>query len=260
MHDTKSLIQVMFTIADPFGAGAVDAEYDIKRLNSDVSRLERRKEAEEKMLKEKAEAWDREYEAMQRHQEQQANKRRAFDRIFKKYDTNNTGWLDLGQVTNLLTDLDSSTPPGTRPSDEEVKFVIRVVKAERPDALNRDELCEATDAWALWIKERDHMNQALLEYDKSRTGKLEPAELKSYLQDLNGKVSVSDEEVNWVMKEADLFGGGSVNATELLVATAAWKNLVAQKKIEKYMKRHQEMMEKKKVEEHAEHKQCCVIS
>merc|ERR1712113_1206169 len=42
-----------------------------------------------------------------------------------KYDVNKTGKLEEDQVKQLLTDLDDSTPAGTEPSDEELKFIIQ---------------------------------------------------------------------------------------------------------------------------------------
>ena len=36
-----------------------------------------------------------------------------------KYDTNKSGKLEQDQVKKLLTDLDSTTPGGTQPSEEE---------------------------------------------------------------------------------------------------------------------------------------------
>lgn len=158
-------------------------------------------------------------------------KRRAeITRIFKAYDTNNSGKLEEDQVKKLLTDMDSSTPPNTPPSDDELKFIIKVADKAQDGCLEREELEYAIRAWSTYTKQRQLMEEKLTKYDKSGTGKLEKNELQEYLKDLNDGKEVSSEEVDWVMSEADVFGDGAMSRPELMMATAAWYAHVEEKK------------------------------
>lgn len=176
-----------------------------------------------------------------------------FDRVkktielFKKYDTDKSGKLDESQVKKLLTDLDSSTPPDTPPSDEELHFILKVAdKAHGGDHLEMQELEYAMKAWGACTAKRTEMEQALAKYDKSHTGKLEKNELKEYLKELNGGKEVSDEEVDWVLSEADVFGDGACSKTELVIATSAWFSHVEHERRKSSKESSKEKAEKKK--------------
>lgn len=147
----------------------------------------------------------------------------ALTRIFRKYDTNLSHKLEPDQVKLMLTDLDSSTPPGTPPSDEELQYILKLCDDKCTNgAIDRSELKTAVISWKVYVKQRDQMTAAIEEFDKSGTGKLERPELKAYLTSLNGGIDVTDEEVEWVLSQADVFGDGACNKPELAKATAAW--------------------------------------
>jgi len=152
-------------------------------------------------------------------------------KIMKKYDTNRSGKLEKNQVRKLLTDLDSSTPQDTPPTEEELNFIMHLAddKCEN-DAIDLSELKTAITAWHVYTTTRNDIEQALSKYDVSNSGSLEADELKEYLKELNGGIEVSADEVNWVMGQADIFGDGSVSKHELILATAAWYANVEEKK------------------------------
>jgi len=150
--------------------------------------------------------------------------------MMTKYDTNQSGKLEEDQVKQLLTDMDSSTPAGTAPSDLELQFIIKVADKEEDGCLTQGEL---DLAWAILTKKRTEMEWAMDKFDKSCTGKLEKNELKEYLTSLNGGIPVEDEEVDWVLEQADVFGDGAITKPELTKATAAWYSCVKKKEEEK---------------------------
>lgn len=150
-------------------------------------------------------------------------------KLMLKYDTNNSGKLEEDQVKNLLTDMDSSTPPGTPPSDEELKFIIKVSDRADDGCLERKELEFALHAWRILTTKRKEIETTMETFDKSGTGKLEKPELKEYLTALNGGIEVDDEELDWVLEQADIFGDGVMSKPELTMATAAWYSLVKKK-------------------------------
>lgn len=171
-------------------------------------------------------------EQRERDFEELMKKQAELAELFKKYDTNNSGKLEEDQVKALLTDMDSSTPPGTQPSDDELKFIIKCVDKEEDGCLTRNEVKFALRAWQILIKKRKEIETALEKFDKSGTGKLDKSELKEYLTSLNAGIEVADDEVEWVLSQADIFGDGAMSKPELTMATAAWYSHVKQKEKE----------------------------
>jgi len=152
-------------------------------------------------------------------------------KIMKKYDTNRSGKLEKNQVRQLLTDLDSSTPPNTPPTEEELNVIMQLADDKcSNNAIDLSELKTAMTAWHVYTTTRKDIEQALKKYDVSNSGKLEVDELKEYLKELNGGIEVPADEVNWVLGQADIFGDGAVNQHELVLATAAWYANVEEKK------------------------------
>eukprot|EP00747_Dinoflagellata_sp_TGD_P030479 gnl/TRDRNA2_/TRDRNA2_134654_c0_seq1.p1 gnl/TRDRNA2_/TRDRNA2_134654_c0~~gnl/TRDRNA2_/TRDRNA2_134654_c0_seq1.p1 ORF type:complete len:206 (-),score=55.60 gnl/TRDRNA2_/TRDRNA2_134654_c0_seq1:107-724(-) len=160
----------------------------------------------------------------ERREEMQAEvkKREAIRKLFKRYDTNKSGKLERDQISALLTDLDSTTPAGTPPSEAEIDFILKVADQTGDDCLTMNELEYAVKAWNVYTQRRETMESKMKEFDKSGTGGLEKPELKEYLKSLNGGKDVTDAEVDWVFGEADVFGDGTIHTTELVMATAAW--------------------------------------
>merc|ERR1712046_262414 len=149
-------------------------------------------------------------------------KRAALASLMKKYDTNKSGKLEYDQIVKLLTDLDSTTPPGTAPTDEEMEFILKAADQEGDSCLNRDELEYAVKAWSTYTSKREEMQAKMEEFDASKSGTLNKEELTAYLTSLNGGTTPAEKEINWVWDEADILGDGQINAPELLRATAIW--------------------------------------
>mmetsp|Transcript_78148 Transcript_78148/g.168964 ORF Transcript_78148/g.168964 Transcript_78148/m.168964 type:complete len:208 (-) Transcript_78148:46-669(-) len=170
-------------------------------------------------------------------------KGKAIHMVMKKYDTNKSGKLEKDQVRKLLTDLDDSTPPGTEPTDEEFDFIMKIADCTvADDAIDHTELERTIKAWHAYTSKREEMDKLIDQYDKSGSGTLTRDELKTYLTDLNGGKEVAEEEVEWVMKEADVLGDGQIHRMELVMATATW-----------YSNGHQELEDQKKS------KVCCIL-
>lgn len=143
-----------------------------------------------------------------------------------KYDTNGSGKLERAQVIRLLTDTDTSTPPGTEPSEECVEFMMKVADKERDEAIAIDELEELMTVWVTFADRRHEFEEKLLKYDTSKTGKLSKDEVRCYLSDLNGGKLVTDEELEAVFNQADVLQDGNLNTMELKRATALWYGYV----------------------------------
>merc|ERR1719223_1370221 len=145
-------------------------------------------------------------------------KKQRLEDLFNKYDTNRSGVLEEDQLKQLLTHLDNSTPEGTPPTDEELDLVLKVCVGKNQRGLSLSELDHALRVWNTYIDSKDKMLERLKIFDKSGTGKLEFKELKQYLKALNGGKNVTDEEVQWVLEEADVFGDGAIRGVEMIMA------------------------------------------
>lgn len=152
------------------------------------------------------------------------------NRTIKKYDSDNSGTLNREQLIKLLTDTDFSTPKGTRPTDEEVDWIMKVADKSGDQRIDNTELQEAMACWATFVAHRKELEEKLEKYDLSGDGRLERDEVKKYLTDLNGGQPVSDEEVEMVIRGAGVMGNGYINKMELQAATALWYGHVERRK------------------------------
>mmetsp|Transcript_107285 Transcript_107285/g.189715 ORF Transcript_107285/g.189715 Transcript_107285/m.189715 type:complete len:200 (-) Transcript_107285:105-704(-) len=162
---------------------------------------------------------------MQRH----ARKKQVYLQMFLKYDRNKNNRLERNEITQMLTDMDTATPPGTKPTKEEVDFVIQIADKSGDGALNRSEFEAAINGWHTYVKLRPKMTETIKKYDKTGNGQLGKSELKAYLTDLNEGHEVSDDEVNAIFKHADQSRTGQLNKTEVYMATSVWYTHVEQK-------------------------------
>jgi Ca2+-binding EF-hand superfamily protein len=171
------------------------------------------------------------------------DKRVKLTELFKRYDTNNSGKLEREQINAILTDIDFSTPEGTPPTEDELDFIVKVGDRSGDGCIERREFENALIAWRTYTKEREKLEELIKKYDHSGTGKLEKPELKSYLTDLNQGKEPTDDEVEWVMSEADFMGDGAIRTQEIMMATQSWYNF-----------------QQKKEEEQKANSACCSIS
>merc|ERR1719440_503306 len=54
------------------------------------------------------------------------------NKVIKAYDVNASGKLERDQVIKMLTDMDSSTPPGTPPTDDQVIKMLTYMDSSTP--------------------------------------------------------------------------------------------------------------------------------
>lgn len=139
-----------------------------------------------------------------------------------KYDTNNSGQLERDQLKTLLTDLDSTTPPGTPPTDIELQYILQVADARRNGAINKEEIANALAAWFTYKKYAPQLDRIMAKYDQSGTGGLSKGEVKKWLVDLNKGNPVSDDEAEHIVKQCDVVDTGDLRRVELLLALQTW--------------------------------------
>lgn len=152
------------------------------------------------------------------------------NKIIRKYDKNKSKKLERDQLIKLLTDLDTSTPKGTEPTDDEVTFLLKSADTTGDGAIAADELECALASWMTFIEKRSEWDAKMEQYDKSKTGVLSKDEVREYLKDLNGGKDVTEEELDMVFKEADVTENEQIGKMELAKATAIWYGYVERNK------------------------------
>ena len=170
-------------------------------------------------------------EARRREAAKEENARQSkLAKLLLSYDTNKSGKLDRKEVIKLLTDMDSSTPPGTKPTKAQVSFMLSAYDKGGDGVIQLDELQELLSGWETYTENKELFEERLKKYDVDQTGRISWDELKAYLTDLNGGIAVKDSEVDWVMKESDLNGNMQLGKMELWRATAMWYSYVESNK------------------------------
>ena len=152
--------------------------------------------------------------------------------IFSKYDTNGSKKLEPEQLRNLLRDLSvtESDDPGLEPTDDEVRFVLTVADKRNNESIDQDEVLYAVRIWKNYMQDKPLIDAKMAKYDTDRTGKLNRQQLTNFLVDLNDGKQVTEEEVDWVFRKADVLGDGAIGGIELKCVIAAWNSHVEDRK------------------------------
>merc|ERR1719252_324633 len=164
----------------------------------------------------------------------EANRMKTAD-TFKKYDVSGTGTLSREEVKKMLSELNN----GTDPTEDELSFIIKFSDTKPPAGeLGVKEFVDARNAWMQYLSdfsdETCFGSQAFEKYDTDKSGKLSPEQLAKLLKEFNDDEQVSDIDVEWVLKKADVLGDGHVTRMELSLAMSNW-----------YQKRNQNAAEEK---------------
>ena len=165
--------------------------------------------------------------------EEEIARQRKLAKLLLSYDTNKSGKLDRKEVIKLLTDMDSSTPAGTKPTKAQVDFMLRAYDKGGDGAIQLEELQELLSGWETYMENKELFEDRLKKYDVDQSGRISWDELKAYLTDLNGGIAVRDSEVDWVMKESDLNQNLQLGKMELWRATSMWYSYVESNKTSK---------------------------
>lgn len=155
----------------------------------------------------------------------QREEARVLDAVIARYDTNKSGRLEEDQVRKLLTDMDYTTPENTPPTEEELEFIMRSAQKnsdQKKAGLTRRAVKNAIIEWRVYLKLRSNIDEWMSKFDKSQSGKLEKPEVKELLQSLNKGLEVTDDEVDWIISDADVAKDGALSRLEVPHAVTAW--------------------------------------
>lgn len=218
-----------------------------------VRRSQKRREA-------KARAGTRRRAVAQKHQAKVREINSRLQEVFARYDKDKSGVLDRSQVMDIMTDLDGSTPHGTRPSEAEVDFVMNHTSPPITQVSSLEELGDMLAMYHAYSEHKTMVHDLWVKHDKDKSGALDLPQLKTLLEELNEGVEVSDEEVQLLMSHYDTDHSGDlkVECVELLVHTwyVQHEEEEAEQKRQSFRKSQSESQEKKKQSESA----CCAIA
>ncbi|CAE8657654.1 unnamed protein product [Polarella glacialis] len=206
------------------GAGAAAAVVIIRRRRASKERASKPAQFSRARYQPVTEAEKARFAVQRREKE----RLRKVKEVLARYGKNGSKFLERAELLELLTDIDSSTPVGTTPSDEEVDFVMKVADVSGDGKINTRELDVAIVCFTTFIEQREVFEAKLKMYDVSQTGTLNRDEVKAYLTDLSGG-EVTETELDMVIKGADVMGDGVINKMELQRATSLWYGFIEER-------------------------------
>ncbi|KAK8684716.1 hypothetical protein V6N13_040732 [Hibiscus sabdariffa] len=131
-----------------------------------------------------------------------------FKEAFNFFDKDGDGCITVEELATVIRSLDQN------PSEEELQDMIREVDADGNGSI---EFSEFLSLMAKKMQETDaeeELKEAFKVFDKDLNGYISASELRNVMMKLGEKLS--DEEVEQMIKEADLDGDGQVNFDEFV--------------------------------------------
>ncbi|XWS13737.1 hypothetical protein CRYUN_Cryun36dG0063700 [Craigia yunnanensis] len=131
-----------------------------------------------------------------------------FKEAFCLFDKDGDGCITVEELATVIRSLDQN------PTEEELRDMISEVDADGNGAI---EFAEFLNLMANKMKEtdaEDELKEAFKVFDKDQNGYISANELRHVMINLGEKLS--DEEVEQMIKEADLDGDGQVNYEEFV--------------------------------------------
>ncbi|KAJ7954818.1 putative Calmodulin [Quillaja saponaria] len=131
-----------------------------------------------------------------------------FREAFCLFDKDGDGCITVEELATVIRSLDQN------PTEEELKDMISEVDVDGNGTI---EFSEFLDLMAKKMKENDseeELKEAFKVFDKDQNGYISANELRHVMINLGEKLT--DEEVEQMIKEADLDGDGQVNYDEFV--------------------------------------------
>ncbi|KAG4131598.1 hypothetical protein ERO13_D09G222400v2 [Gossypium hirsutum] len=131
-----------------------------------------------------------------------------FKEAFNFFDKDGDGCITVEELATVIKSLDQN------PSEEELQDMINEVDADGNGTI---EFSEFLNLMAKKMQETDaeeELKEAFRVFDKDLNGYISASELRNVMMNLGEKLS--DEEVEQMIKEADLDGDGQVNYEEFV--------------------------------------------
>ncbi|KAF1860631.1 hypothetical protein Lal_00021676 [Lupinus albus] len=132
-----------------------------------------------------------------------------FKEAFCLFDKDEDGCIFVEELATVIRSLDQN------PTEEELQDMISEVDVDVNGTIEFDEFFNLmANKFKHVDAEEEELNEAFQVFDKDQNGYISASELRHVMMNLGEKLS--DEEVEQMIKEADLDGDGQVNYDEFV--------------------------------------------
>ncbi|ESR46186.1 hypothetical protein WN944_007198 [Citrus x changshan-huyou] len=129
-----------------------------------------------------------------------------FQKAFYLLDKDGDGCITIDELAAAIRSLDQN------PTKEELRLMIDEVDANGNGTIEFEEFLDLMAKKMRETKAQEEMKEAFKVFDKNRDGFISPNELRHVMLNLGEKVT--DEELEQMVKDADLDGDGQINYEE----------------------------------------------
>jgi len=137
---------------------------------------------------------------------------------FDECDKGKTGFISVGDLESVVETL------GMNISQEAIKEMIDKFDLKRSGEIDFDEFVEmmASTTRGSQLSEEEEIRMIFKVFDRNKTGFIDVDELRSVMKDLGE--SISEDDLDAMMKEADVAGNGVISYEEFLLMFKNSKN------------------------------------
>ncbi|KAL4226321.1 Calmodulin [Mactra antiquata] len=131
-----------------------------------------------------------------------------FREIFKLFDKDGDGTITTKELSTVMRSL------GQNPSEEELRQMVKMVDSDNNGEVDFDEFLEMIARKLQRVDLREEILEAFRVFDNDGNGSISKDELRFAITQLGEKVK--EDELDELMKAADLNGDGSINYSVLM--------------------------------------------
>jgi len=110
---------------------------------------------------------------------------------------------------------------GVTVSDDELAYVMKVADTNGDKAINPIEMSTLLNCWANYQNSRVEIERHFRKHDPHGTDRLDRFQLRKLLEEIAGN-EVEEEELDWILKQADILKNGVITKMELRRVLALW--------------------------------------
>jgi len=169
----------------------------------------------------------------------QEKDRQRYEEVFKRYDYNRSGGLDLVECYDALADL------GLKPMDRQEKLKLKHAVEAEDGELDFSQFCKLAHERQTQINdaERQQLMQLFQQYDTDHSGALSAEELLEVFTDLHLSPERDDERIAFLdaVVESDIDGSGEIEWAEFEILVHIVRQKISQCRREREVRICQQM-------------------
>ncbi|KAI8514255.1 PREDICTED: calmodulin-like [Branchiostoma belcheri] len=131
-----------------------------------------------------------------------------FKEAFELFDKDGNGSIDLEELRTVMTKL------GQNPTNSELRDMINEVDTDGDGTIDFTEFLTMMTQQMKQMHQEEELRDSFKLFDKDGNGSISAAELRQVMANLGEKLT--DEEVDAMIREADVDGDGEVNFEEFV--------------------------------------------